>query len=572
MKGCHNRFASSLASRGSGPPLDLETSMNNRIAGLAVAVTLGIAGLGAPAALAQKQPTLAEQSEPDPLTPKKVEGLAPKAPGAPLSVAPAVKPAEPSPVVALVLKSLADAKAHANDRKGLAAFYAENGGQPVWTSADGWLPRAKAAIAELEKADDYGLDPTAYVVPVPAGPFATPAAQAEAELALGLAVMKYARNARGDRLDLKQISRMIDREPTPFEPKTVIAALSVAEDPAAALRRFHPQHKGFENLRLALLNARKDATNRAHEQRILVNMERWRSMPDDLGAFHILDNVPEQLTRVVDNGKVVLTEKIVVGKPHTPTPQFTAEMKFVIFHPSWGVPDGIKKNEIAPMLRRASQNGGWFFGFNTSGASYSLARHGLKVYHGGREVNPDSIDWSRVNVANYTFTQPPGTRNVLGVVKFRFPNRHDVYMHDTSERHLFSAKVRAFSHGCMRVQNPLKLAEVILAYDKGWGAEKIQSLVRQGGTSEITLEKSVPVHVTYFTASADETGKLELHGDLYGLDARIASALAGKQVHIAADKTEPAPERPATRRPANRSDRSRQSQASSPFADVFKNW
>ena len=543
----------------------------SRIAALALAAAFGLAVLGVPA-IAQTEPSV-EQAEPDPLTPKKAQTGAPKAPGAPLSVAPANKPAEPSPIVVALLKSLPDAKAHADDRKGLEAFYAENGGQLVWTSSEGYLPRAKAAIAELEKAADYGLDAKAFEVPASAGAFATPAAQADAELALGLAVLKYARHARGGRLDVKQISRMIDREPVPFEPKSVVAALSVSEDAGATLRRFHPQHKGFENLRLALINARKDAAHGQHEQRILVNMERWRSMPDDLGAFHVLDNVPEQITRVVDNGKVVLMEKIVVGKPNTPTPQFSADMKFVIFHPSWGVPEGIKKNELGPLLRRASQNGGWFFGFNSSGASNALARHGLKVYHGGREVNPDNVDWSRVNVTSYTFSQPPGVRNVLGVVKFRFPNRHDVYMHDTTEKHLFSAKQRAYSHGCMRVQNPLKLAEIILAHDKGWGAEKVHSLVKQGGTSEITLEKSIPVHVTYFTASADESGKLELHGDLYGLDGRIASALTGKQVHIVAEKTEAAPEqRPTSRRPSNRSERPRQSQASNPFADVFKSW
>ncbi|KAB2849929.1 MAG: L,D-transpeptidase family protein [Hyphomicrobiaceae bacterium] len=547
----------------------------NRITGLAVVVVLGIAGLQS-SALAQAQPA-PEQSEPaDPLTPQKLDGLAPRAPGAPHSVVPANKPAETSPVVALLLQSISQGKgtavAHADDRKAVEAFYAENGGLPIWTSAEGYLPRARSAIEELEKAADFGLDPKAFVVPAQTSAFAAPSAQAEAELSLALAVLKYARHARGGRLDVKQISRMIDREPGPFEPKSVLAALSVSEDAAASLRRFQPQHKGFQNLRLALLNARKDASSAQNEQRILVNMERWRSMPDDLGAFYVLDNVPEQLTRVVDEGRVVFMEKIVVGKPHTPTPQFTAEMKFVIFHPSWGVPNGIKKNELAPLLRRSSQNGGWLFGFDGNGASRALARHGLRVYHGGREVNPDSIDWSRVNVANYSFTQPPGTRNVLGVVKFRFPNRHDVYMHDTTERHLFNSKVRAFSHGCMRVQNPLKLAEIILAHDRGWSAEKVQSLVRHGGTSEITLEKSLPVHVTYFTASADESGKLELYGDLYGLDARIASALAGRQVHIAADKTESAPERPASRRPAIRSQRPRQSQASNPFADVFKNW
>ncbi|MDX2155566.1 MAG: L,D-transpeptidase family protein, partial [Hyphomicrobiaceae bacterium] len=238
-------------------------------------------------------------------------------------------------------------------------------------------------------------------------------------------------------------------------------------------------------------------------------------------------------TRIVHDGKVVLKERIVVGKPNTPTPVFSAPMRFVIFQPSWGVPEGIKTNELAPMLRRAQANSsGWLFGDN-GGASRALARHELRVYRGGREVNPDSINWSSVDVRQFSFTQPPSAKNVLGVVKFRFPNKFDVYMHDTSERHLFSRSPRTFSHGCMRVENPLRFAETILAYDKGWGRERIQALAAKGGTTDVTLEKNVPVHIVYFTATVDEAGKLATHSDVYGMDSRVATALAGRQVAVA---------------------------------------
>ena len=161
----------------------------------------------------------------------------------------------------------------------------------------------------------------------------------------------------------------------------------------------------------------------------------------------------------------------------------------------------------------------------------------------GRQVDPDKINWGSVDVRQFQFTQPPSAKNVLGIVKFRFPNRHDVYMHDTPERHLFSGAVRAFSHGCMRVQNPIHLAEVILAYDKGWSAEKVNSMSH--GSAEVTLDKSVPVHVTYFTASADEDGKLKLFGDIYGKDARVASALSGRNVNLASASTIAEPSAPA---------------------------
>src|SRR5262249_25611252 len=161
-------------------------------------------------------------------------------------------------------------------------------------------------------------------------------------------------------------------------------------------------------------------------------------------------------------------------KINTPTPIFSADMQFVIFHPSWGVPPGMKVNELAPQLRGS---GGWF-SFAPS-ASQILAGHDLKVSRGGVPIDPASVDWSKVDIRTFDFTQPPGQKNVLGMVKFRFPNRHDIYMHDTPERHLFGGAVRAFSHGCMRVQNPVRLAEAILLHDRGWSSDRVGEYARR---------------------------------------------------------------------------------------------
>ena len=221
-------------------------------------------------------------------------------------------------------------------------------------------------------------------------------------------------------------------------------------------------------------------------------------MPPNLGPFYVWDSVPEQMTTVYKDGKPVLTEKIVVGKPSSPTPIFSADMLLVIFHPSWGVPPGMKVHELLPQLKSAG--GGWFF--CGGGASSVLKAHDLILSRGGQPVNPDSVNWNNVDIRTYDFTQPPGPKNLLGIVKFRFPNKHDVYMHDTPERHLFNGPSRTFSHGCMRVQNPVRLAEVLLAHDKGWGTEKVAEYVRRGG--EIKLTTPIPVHVGYFTAIVDD--------------------------------------------------------------------
>jgi murein L,D-transpeptidase YcbB/YkuD len=205
-------------------------------------------------------------------------------------------------------------------------------------------------------------------------------------------------------------------------------------------------------------------------------------------------------------------------------------MQFIIFHPEWGVPDSIKMNEIAPKLMRYSGGDSFFFG--GGGSSQVLERLGMRVSINGHEVDPDSVDWSSVDIRRFQFIQASGGRNVLGVVKFRFPNKHDVYMHDTPDKELFSKSVRAYSHGCMRTQNPVHLAEVLLAHDKGWSAQYVRELVEQGGgPNEIKLTNPIPVYVTYFTADVDEAGKVRYLPDLYGTDNIIISALKGKPVH-----------------------------------------
>lgn len=543
-----------------------------------------------------KEAAAMRETEPpplDPLTPLEVDAAPARAPAAikattsstPAIAAPPAPPTAQPVAEAIVgearrLLSAPQRGAAPEDRAALAAFY-EAATQPVWADRDGLSPRGSAAVAELGRAADYGLDAAAFDVGAAPAPGAAPEELAAAEVRIGLAVLKYARHARGGRIpDPSVLSSMIDMTPRLYEPRSVLDAIAVSDDPAVYLTGLHPRHEGFHRLQKALVELRQGRQAAAaapqpetleaeddgkrgrkaraqkasaakparqysrseKESRIVVNMERWRWLPDDLGQVHVLNNIPEQVTRVYNGDRVTLQEKIVVGKPATPTPQFSADMRFVIFHPTWGVPDGIKSNELGPALRRASGGGSWFFGGGNN-ASRVLERHNLRVYSGGREINPNSIDWSTVDPRRFTFVQPPGGRNVLGVVKFRFPNRHDVYMHDTQDKHLFGHAVRAYSHGCMRVQNPMRFAEVLLNQDKGWTSDRVQSHLGRSGPIDVTLDRPIAVHNVYLTARVDDTGTLRLHGDLYGMDARLASALAGRSVHLAA--AQPASPEPA---------------------------
>ncbi len=257
-------------------------------------------------------------------------------------------------------------------------------------------------------------------------------------------------------------------------------------------------------------------------QRLIANMERWRWMPEELGETHIWDNIPEFIARVYKKGQVIHTAKIIVGKPNTPTAVFSSPMKFLVFHPEWGVPDSIKLKEIAPYL--SGGGGFFFFGNDTS----ILTRQRMRVVYNGRPVDPSSVNWGSVDVRRFSFIQSPGPHNVLGVVKFMFPNKHDIYMHDTPQRELFEQQVRLFSHGCIRVHNPGRLAELLLAEDKGWPAEQVRGLLAQGNNNEVQLQRQIPVHVSYFTAVAGEDGHVNYFSDVYGHDNRVLAALGGR--------------------------------------------
>jgi murein L,D-transpeptidase YcbB/YkuD len=265
----------------------------------------------------------------------------------------------------------------------------------------------------------------------------------------------------------------------------------------------------------------------ADVHRIILNMERWRWMPVHLGELYVWDNIPEYTSRIVKKGETIHSAKIVVGKPSTETPVFSANMRYVVFQPEWAVPDSIKAQEILPFLRPQHSYYGEG-GYNID----ILRRHNLRVAYNGQFVDASRINWAQTDIRRITFIQPPGPQNVLGVVKFRFPNRHDVYMHDTPERFLLEMQARAFSHGCMRVENPLRFAEIILGEDKGWSSAQIGALAAGQPNNEIALAHPIPVHVTYFTAVADADGKVRFTGDPYGKDERLASALAGRFVHL----------------------------------------
>jgi len=445
----------------------------------------------------------------------------------------------PDPVITSLRGKLGDPAlrkgADAKDLAALEAFYAQRSGSSVWITPMGFSAKAQSVINEIGKADDWGLSASAFELP-PAGDLPKTAdAQAIAEIKLDLAVLKYARFARGGRIDPSSLSELIDQQPPLLDPKVVLTEIAASSTPDKYLQSLHPKHEQFQRLRQALLKTRsagddedvaaKKPANEQDIQRILINMERWRWMPADLGTVYVQDNVPEFMMYVVKNGKTIHSDKIVVGQRNYATPIFSADMQTIVFNPEWTVPPTIVRENLLPNLR----SGGWF-----GGGTSILSEHGLQVKYNGRTVDPGSINWSSVNMANIAFTQAPGPTNVLGKLKFLYPNKHTVYMHDTIKQNLFNQQVRAIGHNCIRMERPSKFAEVLLAEDKGWDAKKIQDLLDKGYNSSVNLDHPIPVHTTYFTAAVDNQGKLMSFADIYALDRKVAPIVGGRTIASAA--------------------------------------
>jgi murein L,D-transpeptidase YcbB/YkuD len=436
------------------------------------------------------------------------------------------------PVVASVRTKLADPAIRKGDNPddlaALQTFYGKRTGGLLWVTDMGLNARGQAALFEIGKADNWGLAASAFTLPDQGELPGTPEVEAALEIKLDLAILKYARFARGGRLNPAGVSKLFDQTPQVRDPKMVFTEIAAAQAPDTYLQSLHPKHEQFRLLREALIKTRdgKPAAKELEIQRIIVNMERWRWMPEDLGRVYVWNNTPEFMLYVVKDGKKIFADKTLVGTIGYATPVFSADMQTVVFNPDWIAPPTVVSENLLPALRKGS---------------YSILRiHKLSVSYNGWSVDPTRVDWDRVNGLNYTFSQKSGPDNVLGKVKFLFPNPHTVYMHDTLpvRKKFFQKAVRTIGHECVRMEKPQTFAEILLGEGKGWSAGQVKELWDKGVNSSVTLDEKIPVHMTYFTTVVDDTGKLKTFGDVYGLDKKLAAALFGSSVGFPAPPPE----------------------------------
>ena len=257
-------------------------------------------------------------------------------------------------------------------------------------------------------------------------------------------------------------------------------------------------------------------------QSVIVAMERERWMNRDRGERHVVVNIPDFTARIVDHGKVTFETRAVVGAATSDrtTPEFSDVMEFMVVNPSWYVPRSIVTKEYLPMLRR-----------NPNAVS-----HIEITDRAGRTVNRGAVNFAQYTAGNFPFAmrQPPSRSNALGLVKFMFPNPHNIYLHDTPAKSLFARESRAFSHGCIRLADPFDFAYALLARQTDDPKGKFHSVLSTGRETRLQIERPIPVHIDYRTAFADNKGRMQYRRDVYGRDGRIWNALANAGVALSA--------------------------------------
>lgn len=465
-------------------------------------------------------------------------------------------------------------------------FYGGRGFEPLWLngSDDGWsVNQAGRSLRDaLGGAADLGLDPSDYALP-PAD-LSSPEQAATYDLAFTSVAVHFAQDNYGGRLEPRSLSSNLDMPrpqmamrdifallqedeaasllvglaPEEREFQTLLGMLRDYEEPAATVQLGEgPSMKpGMDDPRVPALrerllppasddgstiyddalveavevfqaesglvadgilgNATRQALNRGNaitRELLLVNLEKWRWLPRNRGTYRVEVNIPEYRLWVRRNGEVVHETKVVVGTPKNQTPIFYDQIRHVVVNPYWNVPSSIARGEVGPQVIRDP-------GY--------LARREFELLGGdGTVLDPWTVNWAAVAPGTFPFLlrQKPGALNALGQVKFLFPNKHDVYLHDTPEKSLFGRDLRAYSHGCVRVENPFDFAETLLADEPGFGRSTLEAAF---GPRErwFNMEVKVPVFLTYFTVRIDDSGKARTFADVYGHDKRIAAALS----------------------------------------------
>jgi len=372
-------------------------------------------------------------------------------------------------------------------------FYKQNGYQLVWSDGNRARGTLDGLIAAVRAADQDGLEPADYRVEELAAARRTSLGAATAvdlDLRATYTYLRYASDLSLGTIDPEDLNPQWHAAPRTVYQRDALQAAIAENNIGQSLERLAPHSPQYLGLKHQLALARQKQDAGAVDQ-IVMNMERWRWLPDDLGSRYLLVNIPAFRLDAIENGKSVLDMKVVTGKKSSPTPVLADRMTTVVFSPYWNIPQDIVQKEILPKLE---QDPGY------------LDKNNMEADENGR------------------YRQRPGKGNSLGQVKFVFPNHFNVYLHDTPSQALFERVERDFSHGCVRVDEPVKLVQYVLRDQPEWTDEKITAAMQAGSERAVTLKQPLPIYLVYFTAWEDG-GTLKTVPDVYGIDRRHTAAV-----------------------------------------------
>jgi murein L,D-transpeptidase YcbB/YkuD len=413
------------------------------------------------------------------------------------------------------------------------SFYESRGHMPAWVDGDRTTPHMKELVEQFKYSELHGLEPARY----PIAEFEQLREESQTRMGtrfdvqrvpeldakLTYAYLRYAADLIGWSTSPAQVSRNWLTNPKEEDLAARLTKALDSNEVRQSLEDLAPTHPQYKGLQSAL--AKEKQAPSGNLDRILMNLERWRWAPRALGDRYILVNVPAYLLQVMEGDTPTLSMRVIVGAKDTQTPLFSDEMTYVVFSPYWNIPANILRDETLPRVAKDPD---------------FLRRNNMEVVGTSGTVDPESIDWSDESATKgLRFRQRPGPDNALGLVKFIFPNHFSIYLHDTPGDRLFFRDTRALSHGCVRVENPVGLAEYVLRDQPEWTAPRITAAMNARQERAVTLKEKLPVHIGYWTAWVNPDGTVTYTDDPYGIDTAHAKVRGATST---ASRTPPTPQ------------------------------
>lgn len=414
-----------------------------------------------------------------------------------------------------------------NSRKqDLAQFYQSRQYRPVWFDENGRSEAADYLVDAFTNAGGEGLNPNDYKQAVLALLEAEkyPGRATESELILTKTALKYIEDIHGNRLNPQNIPNELYVAKTPIVASKILADNMRSNPSGAWLASYTFNNPHYQALKRALADYRqaldaspfRDPDSARKIQQIVINMERWRWLPEKMPHRYAIINVAGFDLKCIENGRVALAMPVVVGKDTRKTPVFVSTVESIRFNPSWHLPRHIAIEDSLPKIK--------------ANPGYIDERKYILYNAAGQAIDHYRVDWNSINENNFNFhiRQIPGSHNALGKIRFGLTNSNNYYLHDTPDKEYFDESVRTFSSGCVRLKKPDEFASFVFNDLENWPLSKIKENMEGTLTKNVPVAEELPVYITYFTASEDETGQVQHHSDVYGRDQHLVKFLTDR--------------------------------------------